>query len=109
MNLLVRSKDVLSVPVKNRKKESLGEIEEIVLHKITGEVAYVVLSFGGLFGLGDKLFVVPWNSLHYDAEENAFILNVDKDRLENAPGFDKSNWPDMTNDKWILSIDKYYK
>jgi len=61
----------------------------------SGRVAYAVLSFGGVLGMGNKLFAVPWSSLKVDEDEKCFILDVNKKMLEGAPGFDKSHWPDM--------------
>lgn len=92
----------------NRKNEDLGEIEEIMLDMRRGKVAYAVLSFGGFLGIGDKLFAVPWSALTLDPENKRFVLNVEKDRLQNAPGFDKDNWPDMSDLSWAKKIHGYY-
>jgi hypothetical protein len=70
----------------------------------SGRIAYAVLSFGGFLGIGDKLFAVPWSSLTIDESEHQFILNVDRQTLENAPGFDKDNWPDMGNPAFESSV-----
>jgi hypothetical protein len=74
----------------------------------TGRVAYAVLSFGGFLGIADKLFAVPWSALKLDTENKRFILNVDKERLESAPGFDKDHWPDMADPTWQNTINSYY-
>ncbi|HVL01649.1 MAG TPA: PRC-barrel domain-containing protein [Dongiaceae bacterium] len=92
----------------NAEGESLGDIKEIMLDMETGDVAYAVLAFGGLLGLGEKLFAVPWNALHLDTVKKAFILNVAKDELKLAPGFDKDDWPDMSDPAWSEQIDSYY-
>ena len=80
-----------------------------MLDSAPGRIAYAVLSFGGFLGLGDKLFAVPWNALRFDPQSEAFVLNADKRFLENAPGFDKENWPDMTNSAWRANVYSYYK
>jgi len=69
-----------------------------------GKVAYAVLSFGGFLGMGNKLFAVPWSALKLDEDKKHFILDVDKKKLENAPGFDKDNWPDMADTSWGTRI-----
>jgi sporulation protein YlmC with PRC-barrel domain len=92
----------------NHKGESLGDIKEIMLDMRTGRIAYAVLSFGGFLGLGEKLFAVPWNALILDTTEKRFTLNVDKARLENAPGFDKDKWPNMSDQHWMKDIHAYY-
>src|SRR5579884_2304978 len=94
--------------VKNRSGEDLGKIDEIMIDVPTGRVAYAVLSFGGVLNMGNKLFAVPWSVLTLDEDEKEFILDVPKERLENAPGFDKDNWPDMADQTWAREIDDYY-
>ncbi len=96
--------------VKNSMGEDLGEIKEIMLDTDSGRIAYAVLSFGGLFGLGDKLFAIPWEALTLDAENHTFILDVKKEKLEQAPGFDKDNWPstEQYETGWLLEVYEYY-
>jgi sporulation protein YlmC with PRC-barrel domain len=84
----------------NSAGEDLGKIEEIMIDVPTGRVAYAVLSFGGFLGMGDKLFALPWDALKLNEDEHEFILNVDKATLENAPGFDQDDWPDMADPNW---------
>ena len=87
--------------VYNRAEKDLGDIREIMLDMESGKIVYAVLSFGGVLGLGEKLFAVPWGELALDTENNRFILNVEKDKLENASGFDKNNWPKLANPFWV--------
>ena len=94
--------------VYNHSEEDLGDIKEIMLDMRTGEVAYAVLSFGGILGMGEKLFAVPWQSLTLDTANKRFLLDVDKDQLKNAPGFNKDNWPDMSSADWSREVDNFY-
>lgn len=94
--------------VYNQDDEDLGDIKEIMLDMSTGKVAYAVLSFGGVLGMGEKLFAVPWDALQLDTENERFTLNVDKERLESAPGFDKDHWPNMADQSWVNEIHTYY-
>ena len=94
--------------VRNSAGEDLGKIEEIMLDVPTGRVAYAVLSFGGFLGMGNKLFAIPWEALTLNEADHEFILNIDKQRLENAPGFDKDNWPDMADRKFGSEVFDYY-
>lgn len=108
MKSIVKTKDIIGVDVNNGQNESLGEIHEIVLDKLSGEVRYLVLSFGGFLGMGDKLFAIPWNAINYDSQEDCFMLNISKDRLKDAPGFDKDHWPDMADTTWGATIFNFY-
>lgn len=94
--------------VVNAAEEDLGDIKEIMLDMQTGQVAYAVLAFGGFLGMGEKLFAVPWQALHLDTVNKRFVLNVDKDRLKSAPGFDKDAWPDMSDMSWASGIHSFY-
>ena len=94
--------------VVNHKGHDLGEIKEIMLDMFTGKVSYAVLSFGGFLGMGKKLFAVPWNALTLDTKNKRFVLNVEKDRLKDAPGFDTDKWPNMADESWAQNIRLYY-
>lgn len=105
---VVSSEDVVGVKVKNSQKEDLGKIEKIILEKLSGKVCYLVLSFGGILGIGDKHFAIPWNAIHYDPREDAFILDVRKEKLKKAPSFDKTQPPNFNDKNWGESIFNYY-
>lgn len=94
--------------VYNLQDEDLGDVKDFMLDMRTGKVAYAVLSFGGFLGMGEKLFAVPWSALTLDTENKRLILNVSKEHLENAPGFDSDNWPDMADPVWADGIRTYY-
>jgi sporulation protein YlmC with PRC-barrel domain len=94
--------------VVNAAGEDLGKIEDYMIDLNNGRIAYCVLLFGGFLGMGDKLFAVPWSALTLDTENKCFILNVDKERLKNAPGFDKDNWPDMTAADFGTRVYSFY-
>jgi sporulation protein YlmC with PRC-barrel domain len=94
--------------VRNAAGENLGKVEEIMLDVPSGRIAYAVLSFGGVLGIGDKLFAVPWSALRLEPEKHEFILDVSRETLENAPGFDKSNWPDMADAGFGELVHRHY-
>lgn len=88
--------------------EDLGKIRDIMIDVPTGRVAYAVMSSGGVMGLGDKLFAVPWDAFVLDADNHQFVLDVDKDRLKNAPGFDKGHWPTKPDARFAQSVYEYF-
>jgi sporulation protein YlmC with PRC-barrel domain len=94
--------------VVNANDEDLGKVEAIMLDVQSGRIAYAVLSFGGFLGMGSKLFAIPWSELTLDTEEKRFILDVPKEKLENAPGFDKDHWPSMADRTWARELHSYY-
>lgn len=105
---LMGAETLIGNNVYNKDSEDLGDIKEIMLDMRSGRVSYAVLSFGGFMGMGEKLFAVPWDALKLDTENKRFVLDVDKQRLEGAPGFDKHRWPDMADVTWEEGIHAYY-
>lgn len=106
---LMGAETLVGDDVCNAKGEVLGDIKEIMLDMNNGTVAYAVLSFGGILGIGEKLFAVPWNAMKLDTVNKRFELNVDKTALENAPGFDQDDWPDMADPAWTEQVQSYYR
>jgi hypothetical protein len=88
--------------------EKLGKIQDIMLDIAGGKIRYAVLASGGFLGMGDRLYAVPWKALKQDKENERFMLDVDVERLKNAPGFDKDQWPNMADATWNSSIESYY-
>jgi sporulation protein YlmC with PRC-barrel domain len=105
---LMGADTLLGNDVYNRKGEDLGDIKEFMIDMASGKVAYAVLSFGGILGLGDKLFAVPWKALTLDTENKRFTLDVSKEELEEAPGFDKDTWPSMADPAWAARVHQFY-
>lgn len=101
---------IIGNKVVNVSGETLGSIKELMIDLQDGQVAYAVLSFGGFLGLGDKLFAIPLEALTFDQKEQTAVLDVEKEVLQNAPGFDKDHWPDNAQYEagWLLDIYEYY-
>jgi len=82
---------------------------EIVIDAKEGRLAYAVVSFGGFMGMGNKLFAMPWKAFEFASAENKLVLNVDKEKLKAAPGFDKdAKWPDFADRTWGGTVYNYY-
>jgi sporulation protein YlmC with PRC-barrel domain len=94
--------------VVNTQGENLGRLEELMLNLNNGRVDYAVVSFGGILGIGDKLFAVPWQALQVDQSNEQIIMNVTREKLEKAPGFDKDNWPQSYKHDWLVEVHDYY-
>ena len=105
-----RSSNLIGMEVRNPEGEELGEIEDLVIDMESGQLRYAALSFGGFLDIGDKLFAVPINALllKHDEEDSYFVLDVDKEKLETAPGFDSDSWPDFGSAEWSAGVDTFY-
>jgi len=85
---------IIGDKVRNPQGENLGAIKEIMLNVRTGKVEYYVIEFGGFLGIGEKFFAIPFELLTIDPEDQVFIFDQPKAKLESAPGFDKMHWPE---------------
>jgi sporulation protein YlmC with PRC-barrel domain len=112
---VLKSGDIIGLPVRNKAGEDLGNINDLVVDMKTGEIRYAALSFGGFAGFGSKLFAGPFGSMTFmfgepnKANSRHFVFDVTKEQLDRAPGFDSSNWPNVADAKWGEAIDKHYK
>lgn len=88
--------------------EEIGTIDHIMLDVLGGRIAYAVMAMGGFLGIGEKLHALPWSALTLDTRRKCFVLGVEKERIKEAPGFDKEHWPTMANSQWATSIHEYY-
>lgn len=91
---------IIGMEVKNNAGERVGEIQDIVLDLPTGRLSYVVLSVGGFLGIGEKYIAVPPAAFRTDEIDHKLVLNVDKAKVQAAPGFSKTDWPDVENPAW---------
>ena len=108
-NVIVRASGIKGDKVVNTHGEDLGKIRETMIDIKEGKIAYAVLSVGGVLGLGDKLFAIPWDALRLDSINKCFVLNVNKSRLEEAQGFDKDHWPQMADSEWSQEIYNFFE
>jgi sporulation protein YlmC with PRC-barrel domain len=105
---LMGADTLLGNDVYNKDDQDLGDIKELMIDMASGRIAYAVLSFGGLLGMGDKLFAVPWAALTLDTVNKRFTLNISKEVLKGAPGFDQKHWPSMSDKAWASGVHTFY-
>jgi sporulation protein YlmC with PRC-barrel domain len=105
----VKASDVIGTSVVDPQDESLGEIKELVIDPATGRVSYAVVSFGGFLNMGEKLFAIPFSTFKHNVTTNKYVLNVSKEHLKEAPGFDSNHWPTMSDEKWNRDVHEYYE
>ncbi len=85
---------IIGDKVHDDKDEPMGEIKDIMIDITTGKIDYIVIEFGGFLGIGIKYFAIPFVMLTVDPAKKIFIFNQNKEKLENAPGFNLGHWPD---------------
>lgn len=92
----------------NSEGENLGEIEDFMIDLTNGRVVYAIVSFEGVLGIGERLFAVPLSVLRMDEDARCFVLNATREKLNNAPGFEPDQWPDMSDSEWAGQIQTYW-
>lgn len=107
-NALISANKVEGTTVVNPAGEKLGSIEEIMIDKRSGKVAYAVMSFGGFLGIGDRHHPLPWSVLKYDTSQNGYVVNLDKRVLELAPTYGPEERVDLADETYGKKIHDYY-
>ena len=105
---LISSEKVTGTSVENTRGDSLGSIEEIMIDKISGKVAYAVLNYGSFLGMGGKLFALPWDILKYDTGRNAYVVGIPEGRLKGAPSYDAGTEPNWGDPQYAKDLHDYY-
>ena len=105
--MLIASDKVEGTPVYGLDSKKIGRIENLMIDKITGQVAYVVLSFGGFLGLGTDHYPLPWSMLKYDENIGGYVVNITNDHLKNAPKFHEDEDFDWNKEQG-RQIEAYY-
>lgn len=105
---MVTPDDLLHQEVFNKNGEKLGEIENIVIDLEKNRIACGILSFDGAFGIGEQHYAIPWDALLYDKENKQFVVDIPKEKLEQAEPFTKDMYPAVTNPIWMTRLYGYY-
>jgi sporulation protein YlmC with PRC-barrel domain len=105
----VKASNILGSDVVDPKGDVLGGIKELVVDPSLGRVAYVVVSLSHFLCAGEKLFAIPFRAFRYDPAKSEYILDVSKERLAEAPGFEQDRWPSMSEETWNRDVHAYYE
>jgi PRC-barrel domain len=106
---LIASDRVEGTPVRRADGEKIGTIERLMIDKLSGNVAYAVLSFGGFLGMGQKHAPIPWARLTYDRTLGAYRLDLTDEELKQAPAVaagQEFDWGDRSRE---VEIHNYYR
>lgn len=105
---LHRATRLLGSKVENRRGESLGRIEDLVIDPDDGRVAAAIVSMGAFLGTGGKLTAIPLPAFTRDEASGRFILDVDRETLRRAPGFDPDDWPELLDRVWAADVQSHF-
>jgi len=95
---VISSEKVEGTTVYNTAGEKLGSVDDLMIDKVSGQIRYAVLEFGGFLGMGTDRYPLPWNMLKYDTGKEGYVVPLDKDKLEKAPRYAETEVPEYTTD-----------
>ena len=104
---LIASSKVEGTTVYDRQGEAVGTILNFMVDKVSGQVAYAVMSFGGFLGLGENHHPLPWRALTYDTRLGGYVVDIDKSRLSDAPRYGSEE--DFADADYGKRVDAYYR
>ena len=104
---VISSDKVEGTNVYNTAGEKLGSVDDLMIDKLSGQIRYAVLEFGGFLGMGTDRYPLPWNMLRYDTDREGYVVPLDKDRLEQAPKYSETETP-VYNDEYGKGVYDYY-
>jgi sporulation protein YlmC with PRC-barrel domain len=103
---LISSEDVEGTNVYDMKATKIGEVDHLMIDKISGRVTYAVMSFGGFLGLGHSHYPIPWGALKYDTKLDGYVTGISEQQLKDAPAFSDDSWTDRN---WEAKTYQHYK
>ena len=95
---IISSDKVEGTNVYNPAGDKLGSVDDLMIDKLSGQIRYAVLEFGGFLGMGTDRYPLPWNMLKYDTQREGYVVPLDKKKLEQAPRYSESDVPEYTPD-----------
>ena len=95
---VISSEKVEGTTVYNTAGEKLGSVDDLMIDKVSVQIRYAVLEFGGFLGMGTDRYPLPWNMLKYDTAKEGYVVPLDKDKLEKAPRYAETEVPEYTTD-----------
>ena len=104
---VISSERVEGTNVYNAAGDKLGSIDDLMIDKLSGQVRYAVMEFGGFLGMGTDRYPIPWNMLKYDVSQDGYVVPLDKTQLEGAPRYSNDAIPDY-DETYRANVDKYY-
>jgi hypothetical protein len=104
---VISSEDVEGTDVYNPAGDKLGSIDDLMIDKVSGNVRYAVMEFGGFLGMGTDRYPIPWGLLKYDTAKDGYVVPLDKGRLSSAPKYSRDETPTYTQE-YGARVDQYY-
>lgn len=105
---MYRSSKIIGTAVRDMHDRKIGEIKDLLLDSRRGAVAFAIVNFGGVLGVGSKYHAIPWQILRPSDDARYYVLQADRETISLAPSFDRGNWPDLSDERWSADVERYW-
>jgi sporulation protein YlmC with PRC-barrel domain len=105
---LIAADQVEGTSIYNAKGESLGSVEDVMIDKVSGRIAYAIAGFGGFLGIGNRHYPLPWDKLKYDTRMGGYVVDLDRRVLEGAPSYSDAEVAGWQDPAWGRRVYDYY-
>lgn len=103
--IAIRARKVTGTKIVDPSGKKIGEVEDIVLDKLSNNIMFAIVSFGGFLGIAEKYHPIPWAALKFDKDRDAYIVDFTKEQLQAAPA---ASMDELVRDDGLLYRDKAY-
>jgi sporulation protein YlmC with PRC-barrel domain len=105
---LIGADDVQGTSIYNPAGDNLGSVQDVLIDKVSGKIAYAIVGFGGFLGIGDRHYPLPWDKLKYDLALGGYVVNLDRHTLEGAPSYATDETVGWEDPAWSKRVYDYY-
>ncbi len=106
---LIASDKVENTAVYRSNGDKIGRIDRVMIDKVSGKVAYAIMSFGGVMGFGEDYYPLPWSMLTYNAQLDGYEVNIGEEQFKTAPKYSEQQMADWSSSECGRTIDNYYQ
>ena len=89
--------------------QKIGTVQRVMLDKVSGKVAYAVVSFGGFLGMGEDYYPMPRPNMKYDTNLGGYRVDITESQIKGAPKYDRSTGWDWSNRARDREVYEYYR
>lgn len=104
----IRAKKVIGTSVKDPSGATIGKVEDIVLDKLSNNIMFAIVGFGGFLGIGEKYHPLPWSVLDYEESEGGYVVNLTKEQLQAAPAYSMEDLTAGDGTQYRTEVYDYY-
>ncbi len=105
---LIAGDKVKGTYVFNPQGDRIGEINDLMLDKRSGQVAYAIMSFGGFLGVGNSYHPLPWSLLKYNTNLGGYVVDIKQSQLEDAPSYEVGTEPAWGDPEYERRLYDFY-